>query len=145
MSFSFNAVELCIVTINKKPWTRTKEACRVLEYGKATRTAHIIKAHVSPENYTQKYQMSSVLTATTPINMPKESQKYDIYINQEGMYELVFGSQQPKAKDFRRHCCNVMFPRIQQQLTNKMKEDHQQAVEEKDNQMQALESKNEEH
>ena len=90
----------------------------MLEYGKATKTAHIIKAHISLENYTQKYQMSSVPTATTPINMPK---------------------------DFRRHCCNVMFPRIQQQLTNKMKEDHQQAVEEKDNQIQALESKNEEH
>ena len=32
MPFSFNAVELCVVTINEKPWTRAKEACRALEY-----------------------------------------------------------------------------------------------------------------
>ena len=30
------------------------------------------------------------------------------------------------------YCCNVMFPRIQQQLTNKMEESHQQAIDEKD-------------
>ena len=48
------------------------------------------------------------------------------------MYELLFSSQQPKAEEFRKHCCYVMFPRVQQQLTNKMKEDYQQAIEEKD-------------
>ena len=32
MPFSFNAVELCVVAINEKPWTRAKEACRALEY-----------------------------------------------------------------------------------------------------------------
>ena len=46
------------------------------------------------------------------------------------MYELFFGSQQPKVKNFRKHCCNVMFPQIRQQLANKMKEDHQRAIEE---------------
>ena len=44
------------------------------------------------------------------------------------MYELLFSSQQPKVKDFRRHCWNVLFPHARQQLTNKMKEDHQQAI-----------------
>ena len=48
------------------------------------------------------------------------------------MYELLFSSQQPKAKEFRKHYCDVLFPHIQQQLTNKRKEDHQQAIEEKD-------------
>ena len=86
MSFSFNAVELCVVTINEKPWTPAKEVYRALEYGKATKTTHVIKAHVSPENYAQKYQMSSVPAAATPIIWPKDSQKYDIYINGEGMY-----------------------------------------------------------
>ena len=47
------------------------------------------------------------------------------------MYELSFSSQQPKTKDFRRHCCNMLFPHVCQQLTNKMKEDHQQTIEEK--------------
>ena len=76
--------------------------------------------------------MAGLILEMKPVDWPKDSQKYDIYINEEGMYEIVFSSQQPKAKDFRRHYCNVLFPHVQQQLTNKMKEDHQQAIEEKD-------------
>ena len=34
MPFVFNAVELCVVTINEKPWSRLKETCRALEYKK---------------------------------------------------------------------------------------------------------------
>ena len=41
---------------------------------KTSKTANIIKAHVSPENITQKYQMSSAYAACTPINWPKNSQ-----------------------------------------------------------------------
>ena len=61
------------------------------------------------------------------------------------MYELLFSSQQPKVKDFRRHCCSVLFPQIRWQLTNEMKEEHQQAIEEKDNEIQALELTNVKH
>ena len=32
MPFSFNAVELCFVTINEKSWTRVMEVCKALEY-----------------------------------------------------------------------------------------------------------------
>ena len=76
--------------------------------------------------------MSGFTAAGKPVDWPKDSQKYDIYINEEGMHEIVFSSQQPKAKDFKRHCCNVLFPYVRQHLTNKMKEEHQQAIEEKD-------------
>ena len=51
------------------------------------------------------------------------------------MYELVFGSHQPKAKPFRWHWCNA-FPNFQQKLTDKMIDDvrheHQHIIEEKD-------------
>ena len=30
MSFSFNAVELCIVTINEKSWTRARDVCKTI-------------------------------------------------------------------------------------------------------------------
>ena len=130
MPFSFNAVELCVTTINEKPWTRAREVCRAPEYNK--KTADIVKTFCSKENYAQKYQTISVTSAGKPVDWPKDSQKYDIYTNEEGMYELSFSSQQPKAKDFRRYCCSVLSPYVQQQLTNKMKEDHQQTIEEKD-------------
>ena len=133
MPFAFNAVELCVVTINEKLWIRARERCSALEYvTKTSKTANIIRAHCNPGNITQNNQMSSVHAACAPISWPKDSQKYDIYIIEEGMYELLFSSQQPKTKEFRKHSCNVIFPHIRQQLTNKMKEDHQQAIEEKD-------------
>ena len=130
MPFSFNAVELCVVIINEKPLTRAREVCRALEYNK--KTTDIVKAFCSKENYARKYQMNRVTAAGKPLDWPIDSQKYDIYTNEEGMYEIVFSNQHPKAKDFRRHYCNVLFPHVRQQLINKMKEDHLQAIEEKD-------------
>ena len=41
MLFTFNAVGLCVVSINEKLWTRAKEVCRALEYNK--KTADIVK------------------------------------------------------------------------------------------------------
>ena len=72
--------------------------------------------------------MSGVHAACTPVDWPKDSQKYDIYINEEGMCKLLFSSQQPKTKDFRKYCCNVLFPQIRQQLTDKLEEDNRQAI-----------------
>ena len=93
--------------------------------------------------------MSGVPTVVTTVDWPEDSQKFDIYTNEEGMYELLFSSQQPKAKEFRKHCCNLMFPHVHQQLTNKMEDDHQQAIKEKDvalaqcdNQIRAIQHEN---
>ena len=142
MPFSFNSVELCVLTINEKPWTRAREACRALEYdAKTSKTVNIIRAHCSPENITQKYQITSVHAACAPINWTKDSQKYDVCINEQGTYELVFGSQQPKVRVFRKYCCNMLFLHVRQQLTNKIHEEHQQAVTDRDNQMQAHQKK----
>ena len=115
------------MTINEKPWKRAREVCRAIEYGKATKAAHVIKAHVSPENDAHKWQLIKVSAASNSNNCAKDSRKDDYYVNKEGMYEIVFSSQQPKAKDFRRHCCKQKLTK----LTNKMKEDHQQAIEKK--------------
>ena len=84
MSFSFNVVGLCVVTINEKPWTRATEMCRTLRYKK--------------KSYAQEYQLSSVPTADTLVDWPKDSQQFDIYINEEWMYELLFSIQQPSKR-----------------------------------------------
>ena len=41
--FAFNAVELCVVTINGKTWTRAREVCKAIKYGKATKVADIVR------------------------------------------------------------------------------------------------------
>ena len=100
---NFNAVELCVVTINEKPWTCAREACRALEYKKG-RARDVLKKRVSIENKQHKHEREGHSAAARPLEWPKNSQPDDYYINEEGMYELVFGSQRPKAKAFRKHC-----------------------------------------
>ena len=57
------------------------------------------------------------------------------------MYELLFSSQQPKAKDVRRHCCNVLFSHVQQQLSDKL---HAMEIKDLTSCVQAFEFTNEE-
>ena len=57
------------------------------------------------------------------------------------MYELLFSSQQPKARNFRRHCLNVLFPHVRQQLSDKS---HAMETEDLTGHVQALEFTNEE-
>ena len=91
--------------------------CKALRYEQ--KTTNIVKNQCGKENYAQKYQMSSVPAAGTPVDWPKDSPKIDIYIGEEGMYELLFSSQELKTKDFRKHCCNFLFPHVQQQLSDR--------------------------
>ena len=40
--FTFGKVELCVLTLNDKPWTRAKEVCKALKY--TEKIADIINA-----------------------------------------------------------------------------------------------------
>ena len=88
--FTFNKVALQVVTIDGKEWCRGKEICKALGYKKDR--AHVVRGHVSGENVAHEY------------------------ISEDRLYKLVFSRQQPLAKAFRKHCCNVIFLHIQQQL-----------------------------
>ena len=69
MPFTFNAIELCMVTIiNERLWTSAKEVCRALKYGKATKSADIVKHLYSKENYAQKCQLIRFVPETKPVN-----------------------------------------------------------------------------
>ena len=46
MPFTFNGGELCVVTINEKPWIRTSEVCSALEYD--AKTSKKCKHHKGP-------------------------------------------------------------------------------------------------
>ena len=110
--FAFNAVEVYVVTINEKPRTRAREVCKALRYEKAAR--RVVRHHCTRENIQHKHQLAVVPTVITTVNWLRDSQKLDLYINEEGMYELLFSSQQLQAKNFRRHCCNMLFPHVRQ-------------------------------
>ena len=109
MPFSFNAVELCVVTINGKHWARAREVCKALRYEK--KTANIAKNHYSRENYAQKYQMSSVPAAGTAVDWPKDSQNVDINKKKECMssYFQVNSQKKRTSEGIVLMCCFLMF------------------------------------
>ena len=84
MQFSFNAVKLCIVTINEKTWTCAKEACMALEYKKGMASG-VLKKHVGIENKQHKDDLEGHPAAAPPLEWSKNSQPDDNYINEEGM------------------------------------------------------------
>ena len=71
--------------------------CKPLEYN--TKTVDIVRHLSSKDSYAQKYQLSNVHAVCTPISWPNDSQKYNIYISEEGIIELLVGNQQPLAKE----------------------------------------------
>ena len=109
--FTFNEVTFQVFTIDGKEWAQAKEVCKALEYQR--QTAKVIKNYCSGENSTHKYQLSSRSAMDAPVDWRLDSQKYNLYISEEGLYQLVFSSRQPLVKAVRKHCCNVMFPHIQ--------------------------------
>ena len=72
--FTFDAVKLCVVSLNDKPWNCAREVCRVLEYGKTTKTADIVKHLCSQENHAHKCQLTGFVSATNLVNWPNDSQ-----------------------------------------------------------------------
>ena len=100
---------------------------------KTSKTENILRSHCSQENYAQNYDLTKVHAACTSLEWPPDSRKDEYYLNEEGMYELLFSSQQPLAKKLRKHYCNVMLPHIRKQLTNKIVEEHQRAIREREN------------
>ena len=97
MPCTFNAVELWVLAINEKPWTRAREVHWALEY-QESRARDVLKKHVSIENKQHRHGLEECAAAVPPLEWPKNSRPDKYYINGEGMYELLFSSQQPKAK-----------------------------------------------
>ena len=98
--FTFNSIKLFTVTINGKHWSRAKEICKALEYKKITKTGDVIRSNCSCQNITNKYQLIVLADVITSVQWPVDSQKTDIYINEEGIHELVSKSTMSNATDF---------------------------------------------
>ena len=92
MLFTFNTVEIYVMTINKNIWTRAREVCKALEYGKANKFADIIKQLCSRENYAHKWHLTEFASKMKFMDWPWDSRKDDYYTNDERVYKLLFSS-----------------------------------------------------
>ena len=66
MPLNFNAMELCVVTMNEKPWVHAREVCRALQYQKG-RARDVLKTYVSIENKQHKHELEGP-AAVTPVD-----------------------------------------------------------------------------
>lgn len=139
---SFNKMHLFSINIDGDHWVRAVDVKHALEYSEKTCTADVLKKHCSRENYVQKCKFKGSVAATDPLEWPSNIQPSEYFLNEQGMYEWVFGSQQPKAKAFRNYCCNKLFPQIRQQLQKQKDKNHQQAITERDTRIRAIEHDN---
>ena len=107
--FIFNAVELCIVIINKKPWVRAREVCKTLEYD--VKNIKNCKHHKGPL-HSRKYCSKVSNEQFTPINWPIELQKYVFTLMTKGCigyYFQVNGQRQKTSEGTASMYCFLMF------------------------------------
>ena len=72
----------------KNLWVPASYVCRALEYQKG-RARDVLKSHVNKQH---KHELEGTYTVT-PVDWPKSSQPDEYYINEDGMCELLVGSQ----------------------------------------------------
>ena len=79
---------------------------------KASKTANIIKAHCSPENITQKYQMSSVHRAVHQLIGQRIRKNLIFTLMRKGCMSCYFqinNQRQKTLEDTAAMCCFLMF------------------------------------
>ena len=60
------------------------------------------RKHVSIENKRHRFELQGGTVTEPPLEWPKNSQPDEYYLNEEEMYEVLFGSQQQKACEHRK-------------------------------------------
>lgn len=86
------------VVINGEPWFVGIDVAKALGYSKAYEA---IRTNTNKED-----------TATAGISDANNHTQQMIVINESGLYDMVFGSRLPKAKDFRHWVTNTVLPSI---------------------------------
>lgn len=86
------------VVIDGEPWFVGIDVARALGYSKAN---DAIRNNTNRED-----------TATAGISDANNHTQQMIIINESGLYDMVFGSRVPKAKDFRHWVTNTVLPSI---------------------------------
>ena len=84
-------------------WFKAKEVAQVLNY---KNTEHAIKRHVS-ENHKKSFLLSC-----PPETGGQVQGRWLVFIDEAGLYELVFKSRLPTAKDFREWIFSEVLPAI---------------------------------
>jgi len=96
--FQFEDHDVRVVVLDGEPWFVVLDVCRVLEIADARRAASRIE---------------EADRRRTPVHSPERGQYRDTWVvNESGLYELVFASNKPEARRFRRWITSEVLPQI---------------------------------
>ena len=104
-----------VVNINGEGWLAGKDVVEALGYNLSGKhvASEYIKAHCEPEDYV-------LLDKNSPVNWgsvfdyKQLGQRGGYLVNESGLYALVFGSDLPEAKKFKRWVTSEVLPQIRQ-------------------------------
>lgn len=95
--FSFNSKEIRVVEINNEPWFVAKDICDALEFGNHRQA---LSTHIDS---------GDVQMMDTPTTSGIQRLNY---VNESGMYALIFGSTKAGAKTFKKWVTAEVLPSI---------------------------------
>ena len=139
-------------SINGEPWLSGRDAAEILGYGDGNASskamANAIKDHVEEED--KRLIPFSELKGLQNGDLKNFSHYGAIFINESGLYSLIFGSKLPRAKEFKHWVTSEVLPSIRKhgayateitidnilkdpdfgiQLLNQLKEERKRAAE----------------
>ena len=102
-TFSNAAFSIECIMVDGVPWFKGKEVATLLGYAN---TMQAIRTHVEERDRKKLDELSQLkAAASTPA-------KNAMFINEPGLYDLVFSSNKDEAKDFRRWVTSEVLPSI---------------------------------
>lgn len=104
-TFNFNGKELMVYGTNDKPYFKAKEIALILNYEKPKEA---IRANVDSEDVITWGIMKWASELAPYENMHPETK----FINESGLYALIFGSKKPEAKKFKHWVTSILLPSI---------------------------------
>ena len=105
--FTYNGQDIMMIIDNKgNPWFSGNEIANILKYGNLT---NAITNNVQKQDKKYFSELKHFLT-----KIPKNSQPNAIFINETGLYYLIFGSKKDLAIQFKDWVLRTVLPSIRQ-------------------------------
>jgi prophage antirepressor-like protein len=130
---TYNQKTVRIFGTNEDPWFCGRDVCAILEYSDYKQAINI---HIDDDNKNNLKNLWGVLE--TPHNKLHYNEERMIYINEEGLYSLIFACKLPLAKLFKKWVMKEVLPSIRKTGQYKLQEqlaDAMQKLEIKDQQL----------
>ena len=103
--FTYHDTKLSVIEKDNVIWFKAKSVAQILEYNDTKRA---IQLHVDDED---KMTLKNIIDGGGT-NHPPIKNDHMIYINESGLYSLIFSSNKKQAKEFKRWVTNEVLPSI---------------------------------